>query len=104
MEWLTLHFAPLHSDLLRDTPPRIVTGGAGGADYAAEVFARENGIDFAVYPADWKLGKQAFHLRNQRMLDEERPGLVIAFPGGRGTADMKRRAVKAGVPVYEVRW
>jgi len=26
------------------------------------------------------------------MLDEGRPTLVVAFPGGRGTADMVRRA------------
>lgn len=28
--------------------------------------------------------------------------MVVAFPGGRGTADMRRRAVKADLPVYEV--
>ena len=40
--------------------------------------------------------------RNQEMIDEGQPGFVIAFPGGRGTADMKRRAKKAGLPVREV--
>ena len=29
-----------------------------------------------------------------------KPDLVVAFPGGRGTADMVRRARKAGVPAY----
>jgi hypothetical protein len=28
--------------------------------------------------------------------------LVVAFPGGGGTKDMVRRAVKAGVPIHEV--
>ena len=28
--------------------------------------------------------------------------LVIAFPGGRGTADMVRRAKAAGIPVREI--
>ena len=41
-------------------------------------------------------------LRNQRMLDEGKPDLVVAFPGGGGTKDMVRRAVKAGVPIHEV--
>lgn len=41
-------------------------------------------------------------LRNQRMLEEGKPDLVVAFPGGGGTKDMVRRAAKAGVPIHEV--
>jgi hypothetical protein len=41
-------------------------------------------------------------LRNQRMLDEGKPDLVVAFPGGGGTKDMVRRAVQAGVIIHEV--
>jgi hypothetical protein len=33
------------------------------------------------------------------MLDEGRPDLVLAFPGGRGTADLIARAREAGIPV-----
>jgi UDP-N-acetylmuramoylalanine-D-glutamate ligase len=56
-----------------------------------------------VYPADWKLhGKSAGHIRNQQMLDESKPDIVIAFPGGRGTANMIKRAKKAGVEVFQV--
>jgi phosphoribosylformylglycinamidine (FGAM) synthase-like amidotransferase family enzyme len=36
------------------------------------------------------------------MLDESMPHLVIAFPGGRGTADMVKRSKAAGVHVLEV--
>lgn len=36
------------------------------------------------------------------MLDEGKPDLVVVFPGGTGTADMVRRAKKAGVEVIEV--
>jgi predicted Rossmann-fold nucleotide-binding protein len=35
------------------------------------------------------------------MLSEGKPDLVIAFPGGRGTADMIRQAKEAGVPVRQ---
>jgi hypothetical protein len=35
------------------------------------------------------------------MLDEGTPDMVVAFPGGRGTADMKMRARLAGVEVIE---
>jgi hypothetical protein len=47
-------------------------------------------------------GKAAGPIRNQRMIDEGKPDLVIAFPGGRGTADMVSRAKKAGIPVQEI--
>jgi Lhr-like helicase len=36
------------------------------------------------------------------MIDEGKPDLVIAFPGGRGTADMVGRARKAGIRVVEI--
>jgi acyl-CoA synthetase (NDP forming) len=55
------------------------------------------------FPANWKKhGKSAGPIRNQLMLDVGKPDLVIAFPGGSGTADMIRRARKAGVPVKEI--
>lgn len=36
------------------------------------------------------------------MLDLAKPDVVVAFKGGRGTADMVRRAREAGVKVIEV--
>ena len=41
-------------------------------------------------------------MRNQRMLDEGKPDLVVAFPGGGETKDIVTPAVKARVPVHEV--
>lgn len=78
----------------------IIAGGARGADELAAQYAEVFGIRLRVYPADWKThGRAAGPIRNQRMLDEGKPDLVIAFPGGRGTEDMVRRARAAGVPV-----
>lgn len=46
----------------------IVSGGADGADSLAEFYAKENGIDFKLFPADWKIyGKQAGYVRNRQM-------------------------------------
>ena len=45
---------------------------------------------------------QAGHKRNQLMLETEKPDLVIAFPGTGGTADMMRRARRAGVKVINL--
>jgi hypothetical protein len=82
----------------------IVHGAASGADRLAGEWAKARGIECTSYPADWKrLGQSAGPIRNQRMLENERPSLVIAFPGGSGTADMKRRAVAAGVEVIEIK-
>jgi predicted Rossmann-fold nucleotide-binding protein len=77
----------------------IIEGGAKGADRMARTFAINYGVAHETYPADWE--KAAGILRNQEML-ETGIDLVIAFPGGRGTADMIRRAEKAGVEVYKV--
>lgn len=81
----------------------IIEGGAKGADFLARVWAKYMDIPFEEYPADWnKHGKAAGGIRNQQMLDEGKPDLVVAFAGGAGTADMVRRAKKAGVEVEEV--
>lgn len=74
-----------------------------GADLWADEWAIINWSRFEEYPADWpKHGRAAGPIRNQRMIDEGRPDLVLAFPGGRGTADMVRRARAAGIEVREI--
>ena len=81
----------------------IVHGGAPGADRLAADVAAERGFAVEEHPADWdRHGKAAGPIRNQQMLDAG-ADLVIAFPGGRGTADMKRRARAAGVAVHLAR-
>ena len=78
----------------------IVHGGARGADsLAGDVGGRLLGHKVEVYPADWHThGKAAGPIRNQQMLDSG-IDLVIAFPGGKGTEDIVRRARKTGVEV-----
>lgn len=81
----------------------IISGMAPGADTLAADWARRFGFPLHKFPADWqKHGRAAGPIRNQRMLDEGKPDLVVAFPGGRGTADMVARARKAGVPVLDL--
>lgn len=81
----------------------IIQGGARGADSLASDYADQMGIPQEQYDADWEThGTFAGPMRNKRMLDEGRPDLVIAFPGGRGTADMVKKARKAGVEVIEI--
>lgn len=82
----------------------IIHGGARGADELADWWAsRWAGIESVEYEADWdKHGRAAGPIRNQLMLDEGRPQIVVAFPGGRGTADMVRRARASGIDVRQV--
>ena len=49
-------------------PVCIVSGGAKGADFLAEKYAKEKGYQLKVFPADWnQFGKSAGHLRNRQM-------------------------------------
>lgn len=79
----------------------VVSGGCSGADTFAKDWADAGQIRAEIYRADWALGPAAGPIRNQQMLDEGKPELVVAFSGGRGTADMVRRARVAGVRVLE---
>lgn len=73
-----------------------------GADVWADEWAEDRGVKAWKFPADWMLlGKAAGPRRNQKMLNEGKPDLVVAFPGGKGTADMVRKARVAGVEVME---
>lgn len=82
----------------------VITGGARGADSMADDWAAMRGIPIRQrYHADWRQhGRSAGPIRNRKMLAESKPTVVIAFPGGRGTADMVAIARKAGVEVIEV--
>lgn len=80
----------------------IVHGNARGADSLARDWAIRHNVPHEAHPADWdRHGKKAGPIRNQEMLDSGLDG-GIAFPGGRGTADMVRKMKAAGVPVWEV--
>lgn len=80
----------------------IVHGAARGADSLAGKWADTRFRTVTEFPANWQAhGKAAGPIRNQEMLGHT-PDLVVAFPGGRGTADMVRRAKAEGILVFEV--
>jgi YspA, cpYpsA-related SLOG family len=86
--------------LLTEVKPTVVIqGGAPGADRLAAKWADINGVPLVTYPALWTQGEKAGQTRNAFMLADSRPDLVLAFPGGVGTADMVSKAEAAGVPV-----
>src|SRR5438132_11768271 len=68
---------------------QLIHGAARGADSLAAAWARSRGIPTLPFPADWKNdGKAAGFVRNAKMVRDGRPDLVVAFPGGKGTAHM----------------
>ena len=79
----------------------IIQGGAKGADELARMWCYSRRCEMENYPAKWREhGRAAGPIRNQQMLNEGKPDMVFAFPGGKGTADMMCRARAAGIPVY----
>ena len=85
----------------------IIHGDCRGADRLAGAVAEQYGKKVEKFPAEWKAhGRAAGPIRNQKMLDEGKPDLVLAFhpnlAKSKGTADMVRRARKAGVRVVVI--
>jgi len=98
----------------------LLHGGAGGADAAIARAAHQLGWSALVMPAEWRRhGRAAGPIRNRELLElavaraeaHTSPGvstsvLVVAFPGGSGTASLvreaRRMASRAPVPIAVV--
>lgn len=94
----------------------LIQGGAKGADAQAASIWKGLGLEVQAFPADWtRYSKGAGPIRNQQMLDEGKPEIVLAFKNEflrdqvfetyvvkakGGTEDMVRRARAAGIPTY----
>lgn len=82
----------------------IIHGACSGADTIAQAYADYFKIPCKSYPALWKdHGRGAGPIRNQRMLDEGKPSLVLAFhddiKSSKGTRDMVSKSMKISIPV-----
>ena len=98
----------------------LLHGGARGADAAIGRAAQQLGWSALVMPAQWQLhGRAAGPIRNRELLEQAvakaeahtSPGslasvLVVAFPGGPGTASLvreaRRMAPRSPVPIAVV--
>ena len=78
----------------------VVSGGASGVDLDGEKWAESRGIPVKKFPADWKRhGRGAGPRRNRAMA--EYADAVVLFPGGRGTASMRKEAEKVGIQIFD---
>ena len=83
----------------------LAHGNAPGADTLCALYACRVGWPVKCYPADWKTYKKAAGgLRNSLMLQDFNPDILVAFPGGSGTADCCRKALTKGVKVVYTKW
>lgn len=79
----------------------VIDGGCPtGADAHARAWADLRGVASVTFNAAWTFYKLAAGpIRNGWMLHFIKPDFVLAFPGGRGTANMVSRAEAASIPV-----
>lgn len=90
-------------DILSKKPDmQLRVGDARGADSLARDWARENKVPCTVHKAEWdKYGNRAGPIRNKEMVDAGFD-LLVAFPGGRGTANMREQTKDANIRVMEI--
>ncbi len=82
----------------------IIHGNANGADRLSASIALSLNMRVQSYPANWnQYGRAAGPIRNQQMLDEGKPDLVIAFHSNieqsKGTKNMIKLAHHANIKV-----
>jgi hypothetical protein len=83
----------------------IVSGHAKGADAFGEKYAKDEGFDLEIFPADWKkFGKTAGFRRNEQMA--EFADALIAFWDGKshGTKHMIDIATEKGIKVKVIEY
>lgn len=86
----------------------IIQGGCRGADKMASRLAAKYGLVCSEYIALWDIyGKAAGPMRNEKMITDGFPDLVVAFHNdlehSKGTKNMLERANKHGIPVKVIR-
>ena len=87
-------------DELRSSMPitEVVCGMGKGADLDGRDWAITRDVPVRDFKADWaRRGRGAGPVRNQAMADYA--DALIAFPGGKGTADMIRKASARGLTI-----
>lgn len=78
----------------------IISGGARGADYLGEKYAKEYNLDLIICPADWdKHGKGAGYIRNKEMVAMA-DGVVVFWDGiSKGTKHTMELSNSRGIPL-----
>lgn len=92
----------VHSTLDHFNPSTVIHGDCSGADTLASDWAIKNNKIEISYPYPSGMGKAGGPIRNRQMCEDHPDAMLLAFPGGKGTASCIREAKKLGMKVYEV--
>lgn len=98
---LPKHFTPGDRNVL------VVHGGAAATDSYVDHWCRAHGIHTAEVAALWEYYREQGNVRSAGPIRNDvmaalRPTECLAFPGGRGTADMVRKMEALGIPITRV--
>lgn len=97
-------------DLLhkKSTIALLIVGDAKGADAHALAWAKARKVDYKRFEADWKLhGNAAGPVRNTQMVNyglENNIDGLVAFPGGKGTLNMKNQCKHKQIKIWEPKY
>lgn len=80
---------------------QVISGGAKGADFLGEKYAKDNNIDLRIFPAKWdEFGKKAGFIRNKEMADNADALIAFWDQKSKGTKSMIDIAENKGLKVY----
>ncbi len=97
------HVTPIDCLIHGDCPGTKNSGWVSADRLAGRWGGMTPGVTVVAEPAKWtEHGRAAGPIRNQLMIDRYHPDLVLAFPGGDGTADCCKKAETAGIKVIQV--
>lgn len=98
-----LQICVVHGACGHDRDDAEVPRSFKGADGLAHAWAESRGVKVYTIAARWSaLGPKAGPARNSEII-ALKPAIVVAFPGGDGTADLCRQAQQARIPVVRAR-
>lgn len=83
-------------------PEIVIHGNCSGADTISKMWAIEKGKTQIPYPYPSKYGRAGGPIRNKQMCTEHPDAVLVAFPGGRGTANCIKEAKLLKIKVIEV--
>jgi hypothetical protein len=66
----------------------VVSGGADGVDKIGEIFAQRAGLPCTQFIPNWRIGKKAGYLRNERMGKYGEAAVIVWDGESRGTKSM----------------
>ncbi len=85
----------------------LVEGGALGADRLCRTWAEKRSVPFTTKEAEWEKHRRPFRknpagmIRNEEMLRQFNPNLLLAFEGGPGTEHCRKCASRLAIPVLD---